>query len=51
MMKRMVHWWKGLTLNEKSMYLLIVALTVGIATRWRVVFGEAAEAFRHIFAP
>ncbi|WP_294591229.1 hypothetical protein [uncultured Rikenella sp.] len=46
---RVTRWWKGHSMNEKLMYLLIVALVMGIATRWRFVFGEAAEAFRHIF--
>lgn len=49
MTNRLKGWWKGLTLNEKMMYVLIAALAIGIATRWRFVFGEAADAFRHIF--
>lgn len=49
MMKRLTGWWKGLTRNEKLMYVLIAALAVGIATRWRYVFGEIGEAFRNIF--
>lgn len=49
MMTRLKQWWKKQTLNEKLMYVLVVALAIGIATRWRFVFGEAADAFRHIF--
>lgn len=49
MMKRLKTWWTGLTLNERLMYVLIAALAIGIATRWRYVFGEVGEAFRHIF--
>lgn len=49
MMTRLGQWWKRQTLNEKLMYVLMIALMIGIATRWRFVFGEAAEAFRHIF--
>lgn len=49
MENRVTRWWKGRSTNEKLMYLLIVALVVGIATRWRLVFGEAGEAFRNIF--
>ena len=29
---------------------VIVALLIGIATRWRFVFGEIGDAFRNIFA-
>ncbi|HIW09889.1 MAG TPA: hypothetical protein H9888_00150 [Candidatus Rikenella faecigallinarum] len=48
-MNRLKLWWKNQTTNEKLMYVLIVALLIGIATRWRFVFGEVAEAFRSIF--
>ncbi|WP_300646461.1 hypothetical protein [uncultured Rikenella sp.] len=46
---RVTRWWKGRSTNEKLMYLLIVALVVGIATRWRYVVDEVGEAFRNIF--
>lgn len=49
-MNRLKLWWKRQTLNEKLMYVLILALLIGIATRWRFVFGEIGEAFRNIFA-
>lgn len=49
MIDRLKRWWTGLTLNEKLMYVLVTALAIGIATRWRFVFGEVADAFRHIF--
>lgn len=49
MTTRLRSWWKRQTLNEKLMYVLVVALAIGIATRWRFVFGEVADAFRHIF--
>ena len=42
-MNRLKLWWKKQTTNEKLMYVLIVALLIGIATRWRFVFGEVAE--------
>lgn len=48
-MIRLKDWWKKQTLNEKLMYVLVVALAIGIATRWRFVFGEVGDAFRHIF--
>lgn len=48
-MTRLKDWWKKQTLNEKLMYVLVVALAIGIATRWRFVFGEVGDAFRHIF--
>lgn len=49
MIKRLKAWWKRSTLNEKLMYALIIALAIGIATRWRYVFDEVGEAFRNIF--
>lgn len=48
-MTRLKDWWKKQTLNEKLMYVLVVALAIGIATRWRFVFGEVGDAFLHIF--
>lgn len=48
-MNRLKIWWKKQTTNEKLMYVLIVILLIGIATRWRFVFREVAEAFRSIF--
>lgn len=48
-MTRLKNWWKKQTLNEKLMYVLVVALAIGIATRWRFVFAEVGDAFRHIF--
>lgn len=48
-MRKLKVWWKKQTLNEKLMYVLVVVLAIGIATRWRFVFGEIGEAFRHIF--
>lgn len=41
--------WKKLTLNEKLMFALIVILLIGIATRWRYVFAEVADAFMSRF--
>lgn len=49
MPNRLKNWWKGASLNEKLMYVLVAVLAIGIAMRWRFVFGEVAEAFRHIF--
>lgn len=49
MIERLKRWWIGLTLNEKLMYVLVTALAIGIATRWRYVFTEVGDAFRHIF--
>ncbi len=49
-MKRFVEWWKKQSLAEKLMYLLLVALMIGIATRWRYVFDEIAEAFASRFS-
>lgn len=48
-MRKLKVWWKKQTLNEKLMYVLVVVLAIGIATRWQFVFGEVGEAFRHIF--
>lgn len=42
-------WWNKQTLNEKLMYVLVMALTIGIITRWRFVLAEIGDAFRHIF--
>lgn len=37
-------------MNEKLMYSLLVLLVIGIATRWRVIWNEVADAFGAIFA-
>ncbi|MEG0033063.1 MAG: hypothetical protein RSF93_06370 [Mucinivorans sp.] len=42
-------WWAGLTVNEKMMYPLIVVLIIAIATRWRFVVREVADAFSNLF--
>lgn len=49
MLNKIKGWWKNQTMNEKLMYILAVALAIGIATRWRFVFSEVEEAFRSIF--
>lgn len=46
---RLINWWKKLTMNEKLMYALLLALTIGIATRWRFVLAEVSEAFGNRF--
>ncbi|MEF9950712.1 MAG: hypothetical protein RR980_06245 [Mucinivorans sp.] len=43
------HWWSGLSTNEKMMYPLIVVLVIAIATRWRFVAREVADAFSNLF--
>ncbi len=48
-MKKIKAWWNRTTLNEKLMYGLIIALLIGIATRWKYVFKEIGEAFSGIF--
>lgn len=42
-------WWLSRTTNEKMMWALIVALTIGILTRWNYVWSEIAEAFASYF--
>ncbi|WP_298061550.1 hypothetical protein [uncultured Rikenella sp.] len=49
MPNRFKRWWTGASWNEKLMYVLIAALAIGIATRWRFVLDEVGEAFRNIF--
>lgn len=49
MISKFVHWWRSRTLNERLMYSLIVLLAIGIATRWRFIFAEVADAFSAIF--
>lgn len=48
MIERFKRWWKTRTLNEKLMYVLVVALAIGIATRWRYVLGEIGDAFGNL---
>lgn len=42
-------WWGKLSGNEKIMFPLALALLIGIATRWRYVFGEIIDAFSYMF--
>lgn len=49
MISKFVCWWRSRTLNEKLMHALIVMLVIGIATRWRFIFAEVADAFSNIF--
>lgn len=41
--------WRSLTRNEKIMYLLLLMLIIGIATRWRYVLCDIVDAFNTIF--
>ncbi|CDN32344.1 hypothetical protein BN938_2272 [Mucinivorans hirudinis] len=45
----MLDLWRSRTLNEKMMWGLILVLIIGIATRWRYVWGEIASAFGGYF--
>lgn len=48
-LSRLKRWWKGMTLNEKLLYLLIVTFSIGIVTRWEFILDEASEAFGVFF--
>ncbi len=42
--------WKKLTLNEKAMIGLIIALLLSIIFRWEYVSTQVSEAFRGLFS-
>lgn len=46
---RLKCWWKALTLNERMLYLLVLAFSIGIVTRWEFIAEEAGEAFGVFF--
>lgn len=48
-MRRFKMWWSKLSTNEKMMYPLLALLVIGIATRWRHVFAQVADAFSGLF--
>lgn len=50
MKQRLKKWWSAATLNEKMMYGLLIVLTIGIATRWRYVVADIADAFTSMFS-
>ncbi len=51
MKEKLKRLWKGLTLNEKMMYGLLLAFAVGIIVRWDFIAVEVEEAFTNLFTP
>lgn len=48
-MSKLFSWFKSRPQSEKIMYLLIIAMVIGIATRWQYVWGEIGSAFASYF--
>lgn len=48
-MKRLIGWWRSRSTNEKLMYGLILALSIGILTRVEFVWKEIGAAFGSYF--
>lgn len=51
MKEKLKHLWKGLTLNEKLMYGLLVAFVIGIFVRWDFITSEVNESVTNLFTP
>ncbi|MFI3286929.1 MAG: hypothetical protein R3Y61_00465 [Rikenellaceae bacterium] len=51
MKEKLKRLWKGLTLNEKMMYGLLLAFAIGIIVRWDFITVEVGESFTNLFTP
>lgn len=48
-MSKLIAWFKSRPQSEKIMYMLIIVMIIGIATRWRYVWDEIGSAFASYF--